>query len=177
MSVLIRPIQEKENDAVYQMFQDIPAEENRATNHANGLSRVEFDAFCLKMNARSIANAKGMKEFPDGRVPSKMYIIFDDEIPVGFGKFRPFLNDACIKNRAGNFAYMISPKHRGKGYATAFLSFVKEEAQKIGLTEIEGTPLQQNIASRKVMEKNGGKIKEYADDEVTYIFSLKRKTR
>lgn len=177
MTVVIRPIQEHENDAIYQMFQDIPAEENRATNHANGLSRTDFDTFCKKMNARSIENANGKKEFDDGKVPSTMFIILDNDIPVGFGKFRPFLNEACIKNRAGHFAYMISSKHRGRGYATAFLSFVKEEARKFGLTEIEGTPLRQNIASCKVMEKNGGKIKEYTDDEVTYTFALKSKTR
>ena len=177
MTITIRPIQERENDAVYQMFQDIPEEENRATNHAHGMTHLEFEAFCKKMNNHSVLNAHGLKEFPDGKVPSTMYIILDDDVPVGFGKFRPFLNEACIKNRAGHFAYMISPKHRGKGYATAFLSFVKDEAEKMGLTEIEGTPLVKNIASCRVMEKNGGKIKEYADDEVTYIFTLKSKTR
>jgi len=47
----------------------------------------------------------------------------------------------------------------------------------MGLKEIEGTSLEENIASCKVMEKNGGKVKEYTDDEVTYIFALKSKTR
>ena len=173
MAVVIRPIQEREDDAVYRMFQDIPAEENSATNHANGLSRSEFDTFCKKMLARSVANARGKKEFDDGKVPTTMYIIFDAGVPVGFGKFRPFLNKACIQNRAGHFAYMISPKYRGKGYATAFLSFVKGEARKMGLAEIEGTTLVKNLASRRVMEKNDGKIKEYTDDEVTYILPLK----
>ena len=177
MTIFIRPIQEKETDDVYQMFQDIPGEENRAMNHAHGMTRDEFDAFCRKMNSRSVVNAKGIKEFPDGKVPQTEYIIFDDNVPVGFGKFRPFLNEACIKNRAGHFAYMISPKHRGKGYATVFLSFIKKEARKMGLTEIEGTPLQQNVASRKVMEKNGGKIKAFSEDEVTYVFALKSKAR
>ena len=177
MTVVIRPIQEHENDAIYQMFQDIPAEENRATNHANGLSRTDFDRFCKKMNARSIVHANGKKEFDDGKVPSTMFIILDNDVPVGFGKFRPFLNASCIKNRAGHFAYMISPKHRGKGCATIFLSFLKEEARKMGLTEIEGTSLVKNIASCRVMEKNNGKIKEYNGDEVTYIFALKTKTR
>ena len=49
MSIFIRPIQEKEDDAVYQMFQDIPAIQNEATNHANGLSRIEFADFCKKV--------------------------------------------------------------------------------------------------------------------------------
>ena len=129
------------------------------------------------MDAHGNAKAHGQKEFADGRFPQTYYIIFDNNVPVGFGKFRPWLNDTCIKNRAGHFAYMISPKHRGKGYATTFLSFVKDEAQKLGLTEIEGTPLKENIASRRVMEKNGGEIKEYFADEVTYVFKLQSKIR
>ena len=167
MTIIIRPIQEKEDDAVYRMFQDIPAEENRATNHAHGMSKAEFDAFCKK----NVANANG-ENLPAGKVPQTMYLIFDDDVPVGFGKFRPFLNETCIQNRAGHFAYMVSPEYRGKGYASAYLAFIKEEAKKIGLTQIEGTPLASNIASRRVMEKNGGKVKAYADDEVTYVIDL-----
>ncbi|MBP5534789.1 MAG: GNAT family N-acetyltransferase [Alphaproteobacteria bacterium] len=167
MTIFIRPIQEHEDDAVYQMFQDIPEEENRATNHAHGMTRKEFSEFCKK----NVLNAK-KEALPKDKVPQIMYIIFDDAIPVGFGKFRPFLNEFCIKTRAGHFAYMISPKYRKRGYATAFLSFIKTEAQKAGLTEIEGTPLQKNIASRRVMEKNGGVVKEYNEDEVTYVIKL-----
>ena len=167
MTISIRPIQEHEDDTVYQMFQDIPEEENRATNHAHGMARKEFDEFCKK----NVLNAK-KEALPKDKVSQTMYIIFDNGIPVGFGKFRPFLNESCIKNRAGHFAYMVSPKYRKRGYATAFLSFIKTEAQKEGLTEIEGTPLQKNIASCRVMEKNGGVIKEYNEDEVTYVIKL-----
>lgn len=174
MTLLIRPIQEHENDTVYQMFQDIPAEENGATNHANGMDHDAFDDFCKKMNSRSIAHANGQKEFPDGKVPQTVYLIFEDDTPVGFGKFRPFLNEACIKNRAGHFAFMVSPKHRCKGSATKYLAFVKNEAIKLGLTEIEGTALEGNIASCRVMEKNGGTIKERVDGDVVYQIKLTR---
>ena len=175
--VFIRPIQEKEDDAVYQMFQDIPATQNDATNRANGLSRIEFDTFCKKMTERSIAAANGRKKFSDNRIPQTIYIIFDNDVPVGFGKFRPFLNEACIKIRAGHFGYMISTKYQGKGYATKLLSFLKEEARKIGLQEIEGVARKKNSASCRVMEKNGGKIKEHIDKDVVYTIALQTKTR
>ena len=177
MPVLIRSIQEKENENVYLMFQEIPEKEAEATNHAHGMTRLEFDEFYKKMNRRSLESAKGMKEFPDGKVPQTIYIIFDNDVPVGFGKFRPFLNTATIKNRAGHFAYMISPKHRGKGYATQFVSFIKREAEKLGLSEIEGTALKGNLASCRVMEKNGGKVKKCVDMDIVYIIALQNKTR
>jgi len=172
MAVVIRPIQEHENDAVYQMFQDIPERENEATNHAHGMSRGEFDDFCKK----NVANSDGQR-LPEGKVPQTMYIIFDNDIPVGFGKFRPILNDVCIKNRAGHFAYMISPKHRRKGYATAFMEFVKNEAMKVGLTEIEGAAIEGNVASCGLMEKMGGKVKQRIDGDVVYTIALQRRSR
>ena len=167
MTILIRPIQEKENDAVYQMFQDIPAEENDATNHAHGMSYEEFNEFCKK----NVANSDGNR-LPEGKVPQTMYIVFDNDVPVGFGKFRPILNEVCIKNRAGHFAYMISPKHRRKGYATEFMKFIKNEALKAGLTEIEGTAIEGNIASCMLMEKLGGKVKLRAGGDVVYTIAL-----
>ena len=172
MPLMIRPIQEKESDAVYQMFQDIPAEENGATNHAHGMTRPEFDDFCKKMAARSVAQANGRKEFSDGKVPQTIYIIVEEGIPVGFGKFRPFLNEACFQNRAGHFAFMISPKHRCKGCATKYLEFIKGEATTLGLPEIEGVALESNVASCRVMEKNGGTVKQRIDGDVVYAIKL-----
>ena len=172
MTIIPRPIQEKEPEAVYQMFQDIPAEENGAGNKANGMTLTEFDEYC-KLNV-SYAKKEGL---PEGRVPQTIYIIFNDNIPVGFGKFRPFLNEDCIKRKIGHFAYMISPKFRNKGFATQFLSFIKKEAEQLGLTEIEGGALKENIASRRVMEKNGGKIKEEPEDKVIYVIPLGSNSR
>lgn len=176
----ILPIKENETDDVYQMFQEIPAEENGATNHANGLNREDFDEFCKKMNEYSIANAAGKKEFPNGKVPQTMYIISNNKgTPVGFGKFRPYLNDACIRNRAGNFAYMIHKDFRRMGFGTAFLLFVLDQAQNMGLSEIEGTALKENKASCLLMEKHGGifcKRKSVKGDAV-YKFNIKNKIR
>ena len=172
MTILIRPIQEKENDAVYQMFQDIPAEENYAQNKANGLSRHEFDEYC-KLQV-SYAKTEGL---PADRVPQTLYIIFDDATPVGFGKFRPFLNADCIKRKVGNLAYMISPEHRHKGYATAFIAFLIERAQELGLTELEAATLQDNIFSQKTIEKNGGKIKEIDNGHALYTIPVNQQTR
>ncbi len=45
MEVKLRPLREKEDDAVYQMFQEIPAEEDGFENPAHGLSPEEFNDF------------------------------------------------------------------------------------------------------------------------------------
>ena len=166
MTIEIRPIQNSESEAVYEMFQQIPSVENKATNKANGLSFDEFQDFCKNAVLRAV------KSSSENHVITIMYLIFDDKIPVGFGKFRPFMNEICIKNRAFNFAYMVAPKYRGKGHATRFIAFLKQEALKYGLSEIRGTALTENRASCRVMEKNGGVVEACFDGETTYVISL-----
>jgi len=168
MTIKIRPIQNTESEAVYEMFQKIPSVENDATNKANGLTFDEFQEFCKKAVLRS------KESHEEGHAITIMYLIFDDETPVGFGKFRPIMTDLCIKNRAFHFAYMISPKYRGRGYATQFIAFLKQEALKYGLTEIKGTALIENKASCRVMEKNGGILEDCLDGEATYVIPLKK---
>ena len=166
MTIKIRPIREQESEEVYQMFQKIPREENEATNKANGLSFEEFQDFCKKAVLRS------KESLQEGHAITITYLIFDDEKPVGFGKFRPVMTDLCIQNRAFHFAYMIAPQYRGRGYATAFIKFLKNEALKHGLTEIRGTALIDNKASCKVMEKSGGVLENCSDGEATYVIRL-----
>ena len=57
---------------------------------------------------------------------------------------------------------------------TAFISFVKKEALKRGLTEIRGTALIENMASRRVMEKNGGVLESAYDNGATYVIPLQK---
>ena len=166
MNLHIRSICETESELVYRMFQNIPKVENDATNKANGLTFDEFQDFCKKAVLRS----KECEE--EGHAITIMYIIFDGDVPVGFGKFRPIMTDLCIKNRAFHFAYMIAPQFRGRGYATAFIEFLKNEALKYGLTEIRGTASMDNKASCKVMEKNGGILEDCSDGEATYVIKL-----
>lgn len=170
MTLFIRPIRKKEDDAVWQMFQDIPANENNTENHANGTNRIEFDEFCKN-------NVCYAQKAPKGKILQITYIIFDNDVPVGFGKFRPFLNKECIEKRVSQFAYMISPKHRGKGYANGFLTFLKKEAQKLGLNKIEGGVLEENSISQHIIEKNGGKIKEHINGRIIYTIALPNKMR
>ena len=169
MTIKIRPFRKLESRAVYEMLQTITREENEATNKVGGITFDEFKEFCKN----AVQRAKGQK-LPEGHIPQITYLIFDEDIPVGFGKFRPIMNELCIKNRAFHFSYMIAPKHRGKGYATAFIAFIKKKALKRGLTEIRGTALIENMASRRGMEKNGGILESAYDNGATYVIPLKK---
>ncbi|HSW79141.1 MAG TPA: GNAT family N-acetyltransferase [Candidatus Babeliales bacterium] len=70
-------------------------------------------------------------------VPSK-----SAEMPAGF---------------ESNVYYEVKPAYRNHGYATTALRLVKKEAKKHGLTQLSLTADEDNIASRKVIEKDGGR--------------------
>ncbi len=61
-----------------------------------------------------------------------------------------------IENGAWEIGYHIAKPYTGKGYATEALNaFLPLMAEKTGVREIYGICLQDNLASRRVMEKCG----------------------
>ncbi len=72
----------------------------------------------------------------------------------------PGKRDELPEHLASHIYYEITPDERRKGYATSALSITKTEAKKIGLKEIIVTCDEDNIASKKVIEANGGEFLE-----------------
>src|SRR5712675_3619418 len=60
----------------------------------------------------------------------------------------------------GHVGYSVVPWKRGRGYATRALQLLLPQAGEEGLAYIELTTDSDNIASRRVIEANGGKLIE-----------------
>jgi predicted acetyltransferase len=60
----------------------------------------------------------------------------------------------------GHVGYTILPGHAGNGYASAALATVLAEARTIGLPFVKITCDAGNAASRRIIEKNGGRFIE-----------------
>ncbi|CAN7218746.1 GNAT family N-acetyltransferase [Bosea sp. LjRoot90] len=60
----------------------------------------------------------------------------------------------------GHVGYTILPSQAGRGYATAALAAVLAEAHAIGLPFLKITCDTRNAASRRIIEKNGGRFTE-----------------
>ncbi len=60
----------------------------------------------------------------------------------------------------GHVGYSILPAFAGNGYASAALAAITGEAREIGLPRIVITCDEDNRASRRVIEKNGGRLVE-----------------
>lgn len=92
---------------------------------------------------------------PD-RVGSAYYWLVDDEKSFFIGEItiRYRLNDALLI-RGGHIGYVVRCSQWGKGYGTLMLKLALEKAKNMGLKRVLITCDEKNIASARVMEKNG----------------------
>ena len=101
---------------------------------------------------------------PEGLVPATQYVCVDrnDRI-VGMIDLRHRLND-YLAEFGGHVGYSVRPSERRKGYASRMLSMVLGEARKQGLPRVLVTCDEGNIASRRTIERNGGRFERKAVD-------------
>ncbi|HWR66718.1 MAG TPA: GNAT family N-acetyltransferase [Bellilinea sp.] len=103
------------------------------------------------------ANSQG-EHLPPGRVPETVFfLVRDGSYVIGSSRLRHTLTPS-LENEGGHIGYDIRPLQRGKGYATLLLNLVLEEARRLGLSRVLVTCDETNIASARVIEKNGGKL-------------------
>jgi predicted acetyltransferase len=96
---------------------------------------------------------------PEGAVQCSTFWLIDQEEVVGVVRVRH-----QEVEHAGHIGYDISPYSRNKGYGTQILKLALEKAKAIGITEVILTCRADNIASRKIIEKNHGKLLEIVFD-------------
>lgn len=95
---------------------------------------------------------------------TNFWIIVGDEY-VGRMSIRHELND-WLRNYGGHVGYEIKISARRKGYATEAMRLAIDYCKsELDLTEILMTCADDNIPSIKVIEKNGGLLKETKPDE------------
>ena len=100
--------------------------------------------------------AQGVKLNGD-RVPENEFWLVDDGKIVARSKLRHRLNSA-LEDEGGHIGYDVRPSERRKGYGTLILKFTLEKAGDLGLEEVLLTCDTDNVASAKIIEKNGGKL-------------------
>jgi predicted acetyltransferase len=103
------------------------------------------------------------KDLPDGWVSeSAFWLIRDDNVILGTSYLRHKLNDN-LRKLGGHIGYRIRPSQRRKGYGTAILKLTIAKARLFGLKRALVTCDEDNFASAKIIEKNGGVLKDKFD--------------
>lgn len=102
-------------------------------------------------------NSRG-KNLKSGYVPETTYWLVNDNIMIGESKLRHKLNKKLLIE-SGHIGYGISPSYWGKGYGTKILGLTLKKAKILGVKKVLLTCTKENIASTKIIIKNGGVLK------------------
>lgn len=117
------------------------------------LARADFAQFARELEEE----AAGMG-LPPGVPAQQTYLLLKDgAMVIGEIRFRPGLTPP-YERWNGHIGYNIRPLQRGKGYATRQLALLLEEAQKLRLVGVSLIIEDENPASVRVIEKNGGTL-------------------
>lgn len=160
----MRQLSEFDGDEVFQMLQTIDNNENAFTNPVKGMNYFDFKKWLKQQNNWSLE-----KELPDGYVGQTIFWLYDNGVPVGIGKIRHALTEQS-REKGGNIGYAISSRFRGKGYGTVLLGLLLEKAAEMKVKEIMLTVEKSNPASKRVIEKNGGRLVDENDERWFFCF-------
>ncbi len=93
--------------------------------------------------------------------------MLNDNTLLGRSSIRHELTEH-LRTLGGHIGYTIRPSQRKKGYGTAILALSLIETKNIGLKKVLVTCDESNKASAKIIEKNGGLLKDkYFSDELS----------
>jgi predicted acetyltransferase len=117
------------------------------------LARRDFKRYLTKLEDQRLGRDLG-----PGIVPMDTYWLARSRKTVlGQSHLRRRLTPA-LKVEGGHIGYAIRPSERRKGYGTLILALTMEKAQAMGLSRVMVTCDRDNIASARIIEKNGGKL-------------------
>ena len=117
----------------------------------DGWTHGRFKCYVQKLINHS--EGKGLKP---GYVPCTTYwLICDGAQIVGVSRLRHQLSE-YLRKEGGHIGYNVPHSCRNKGFGTKLLSLTLDKAKELDINRVLITCDKDNIASRKIIENNGG---------------------
>lgn len=144
---------ELSDEVAFRNFQALLLAEKAAGNVFVETKKVDdFVAFVEKSK-----RFETQTDNPDWSTSTSYYAFIDGEIAGRIG-CRWELDKGDLATVGGSIGYVVSPKYRQQGVATALLNFALEEYHKRGIDKVLITANVANLPSRRTAEKLGGQL-------------------
>jgi predicted acetyltransferase len=112
---------------------------------------------------RAITDQRGSIRLPTGEVvPFSVFWLAEDDEFIGEAQVRHRLNAYLIKE-GGHVGYGIRPGRRRQGYGKLILALALEKCRALGIERALITCMQDNVASARIIEANGGVLENVID--------------
>lgn len=98
-------------------------------------------------------------------VPATLFFLMEWERILGGVQLRHSIDHPNLREFGGHIGYGIRPSERQKWYATEMLKLCLTEAQKLWLERVMIGCNDDNIGSKKTIEKNGGIFERYTEHD------------
>lgn len=123
----------------------------------------DFEAFVER--ERRQARGHGLRP---GYVPEAVYWLVDGGAFIGSVSIRHALTPH-LREVGGHIGYAVRPSKRGRGYGKTILKLALPKAKELGIEKVLLTCDVTNIASRKIIEGNGGVLESVVPNPDTGI--------
>lgn len=117
---------------------------------------AEFARWCEYVDYQEVLPLETLP--PDGVRNSVRYLAEGDELLTRVS-IRHALNDHLLQN-GGHIGYIVRPSRRREGHATQTLAQALEVATELGIDQALVTCDDDNVASARTIEANGGVIED-----------------
>ena len=107
-------------------------------------------------------------DIEEGLVPYTTFWLVDKKMDTIYGvsRLRHILNTASRKE-GGHIGYDVPPSYRNAGYATELLGLTVRKARAMGIARVLVTCDANNVASSRVIIKNGGALENQVISDYT----------
>lgn len=131
------------------------------------LEKLDFEVWLEELEKK-----KSEKNLPKTYSPQTLYLAINDNDEIVGAIGIRWKQVPALMTFGGLIGYSIRPKQRRKGYASEMLKVALDKLKNTNLENVLITCKDFNIASKKVIEKNGGIFENTynnIDDGYTYL--------
>ena len=148
MLTFVLPTEENRTD-VLNFYREIAQSGGSCIGFAN---HADFDTWL-----RGMQNRKTATDLPEGYVRENFYLCYNGARLVGVFSLKFELTDYLL-HFGGHVGYAVRPSEQCRGYATEIMRQGKALAKSFGFEKLLAVCDEDNIASERVIQKNGGML-------------------
>ncbi|MBP3595934.1 MAG: GNAT family N-acetyltransferase [Clostridia bacterium] len=169
----LREVEEKDKKMIIKMY-----EEYMLSELIPGIDRFEgirdfekLDKLNFEEWINDLEKNKDEKNLPETYSPHTLYLAVNDEDEILGAIGIRWKKVPALMTFGGLIGYSIRPSQRGNGYASEMLRLALEKFRNTDIDNILITCKDFNVASKRVIEKNGGIFENvYINDDDGYNY-------